>query len=238
MEVMCVIQARYGSSRLPGKVMENIGNVSVLEHVVRRVQAACEHVVVATPNEPKDACVFDKARALGVRAYMHQGPQEDVLARFYAVAQEYKPDVVVRITGDCPFIDPDMIRVLVNVQKETGSDYVSNLGPQVDGLDCEVFPRFMLEYAYENATSPYEREHVTPLIRKMAAVPITVVRELPLPGIRQHRWTIDDANDLLWFIEIAKALDVTPPAPTTMQLCELLRKRPDLCRYTESRMAA
>jgi len=188
----------------------------------------------------KDARIYDLAKKLGVRAYIHDGAHADVLGRYAAVAREYSPDVVIRVTADCPFIDPDMIRLLVGMQQESGAEYVSNLcgTTQVDGHDCEVFTRDILLRADAEATSALDREHVTPWIRRHAAVPLAVVRSLPLPGIRQHRWTLDTPDDLVFFRAIAAQIDTTPPAPTVAQLCVLFSQRPDLCRYAEWRDAA
>lgn len=204
--------------------MERIGPCTVLEHVVRRVRDACEDVCVASPSEVRNGHIFELAKSLGVRAYIHDGPESDVLGRYAAVAREYKPDVVVRVTSDCPFIDPDMIRLLVSVQEQSGAEYVSNLHgtTQVDGHDCEVFTTDILLRADERARLPYDREHVTPWIRRNAAVPIALVRSLPLPGIRQHRWTLDNENDLIFFRAVAALIDVTPPAPSAAQLCALI----------------
>lgn len=233
MSTLCVIQARYNSTRLPGKVLEPIGGVPVIEHVVRRAIAAVPDVVVALPNTPRDARIFDIVRRMDTPAYMHEGDEDDVLGRFVAVAREYRASTIVRITADCPFIDPAQIALMVDIQRRTGADFVSNSfsGMQVDGLDVEVFSRGALDIVAADETDPSEREHVTPSMRRLPhRVLVSTTLPLPCPEA-PHRWTLDTEDDLLWMREVARHIDVSPPAAVVWKLVKLLSDRPSLARF-------
>jgi spore coat polysaccharide biosynthesis protein SpsF (cytidylyltransferase family) len=231
---LAIIQARYNSTRLPGKVLEHIGDHTVLEHVVRRVQSAVQDVVVATPNTPKDARIISYTKdKLRTSVYMHDGPENDVLGRYAACAREHKADVIIRITADCPFIDPAMIQALLIVRDLTGADYASNVPdhPQIDGLDCEVFTRAILERADREATDATDREHVTPWIKRHAARDVIIDSQYDALPAGAHRWTLDTEQDLAWLNMIANEIDCTPPKNVVPDLVTLLRERPELARY-------
>lgn len=243
MSTLAIVAARWGSTRLPGKVLEQIGEWTALEHCVRRVQAAVPNVVVAIPNGPKDARIAMYCRdKLRVPCFLWDGPENDVLGRFVACARDRQADVVVRVTPDCPFVDPQMIGLLVMLQQSSGCPYVCNLPlprPQVDGLDCEVFTRELLEETqYRRPTRAEVREHVSSLMRWTAQWHLVLDRPLNLHDQRimgkpfgQDRWTLDTPADLAWFREIAKRIDVTPPRAVTWDLVELLNAEPQLRRY-------
>jgi len=165
-----IIQARMGSTRLPGKVMKDLKGKPVLWHVIERVKQAKNigQIIIATTTHKRDEIIFEKAKEWGVKAY--QGSEEDVLARYYEAANKYEIDTVVRITSDCPLIDPHVTDKIVEYYKNNNYTLVTNAGSNLSnrtyprGLDTEVFSFEVLEKAYRKAEEKYQREHVTPYI--------------------------------------------------------------------------
>lgn len=165
-KVIAVTQARYGSTRLPGKVLLTIDGISLLEvHLKRILQSKkIDKLVLATTHEEKANELIAISNTLGVQSY--QGSTQDVLDRFYQAAKPYQPDWVVRLTSDCPLLDPQVIDKVIEQCIRRDVDYCSNtLQPTYpDGLDVEVFKFSALERAWQNATAASDREHVTPYI--------------------------------------------------------------------------
>jgi len=165
MNITAIIQARMGSTRLPGKVMKVLGDRTVLAHVIARVKAvpSVNQVVVATTVLPDDEAVAEEARRHGARVY--RGSEQHVLSRYYGAATEAKADVVVRFTSDCPLLDPDVSERVIRTFLDGGYDYVRlGLETYPRGLDTEVFSYAALKRAHEEAEKAYEFEHVTPYI--------------------------------------------------------------------------
>jgi len=167
MKIVGIIQARMGSTRLPGKVMRDLCGQTVLAHVVRRVAAArnVARTVVATTTLERDDVVAAEARRLGAGVF--RGSEEDVLSRYYEAARAERADVVVRVTGDCPLVDPELIAAMADrFLALQNLDYLSNALTRTypRGFDTEVFSMKALEGAWREATTPAEREHVTPFM--------------------------------------------------------------------------
>ena len=169
MEVKTVLvtQARVGSTRLPGKVLKEVNGNTLLEtHLTRlkRCRKVCE-IIVATTIKKEDSIIFNNSIELGVKAY--KGSELDVLDRFYQAVKDENADWVVRVTSDCPLIDPILVDKVINFVQENNVDYVSNglIERFPDGQDVEVFKFSALKKAWENAKLLSEREHVTPYIR-------------------------------------------------------------------------
>jgi spore coat polysaccharide biosynthesis protein SpsF (cytidylyltransferase family) len=166
--VVAVVQARMSSSRLPGKVLARLGEQTVLELLLRRLARAREldEVVVATSTESSDDPGAREAERLSVRSL--RGSLTDVLSRYLEASAAVNADAIVRITADCPLMDPDVVDLVVRTWREGGADYVTNtLEPRSypDGLDVEVISAGALRRAGELARSRFDREHVTPYIR-------------------------------------------------------------------------
>ena len=161
-----IIQARMGSTRLPGKVMLNILGKPVLWHVVNRVSKArlIDRLFVATTVNPEDDIITEFCKSNNILVF--RGSENDVLDRYYQCAKEYNIKDIARITSDCPLHDPDVIDLVVNEYLKGNYDYVSSAYAFPDGFDVEVFSFNALENAWENAKLPSEREHVTPYIKK------------------------------------------------------------------------
>lgn len=169
-KIVAIIQARMGSTRLPGKVMKKMFGRTVLSHVIERVKQSEEinEIVIATSTLEQDEVISKEAKKCGVNCF--RGSEDDVLSRYYFTAKENNADAVVRITTDCPLIDPSIIDKIINNYKKNSYNLVTNAGIDTSqrkyprGLDTEVFSIKDLEKAFSNAIESYQREHVTPYI--------------------------------------------------------------------------
>ena len=168
MRKLIIVQARMGSSRLPGKVLKEVCGKTMLEHLfirLKRVKHA-DNIVIATTIKEQDNQIVDLCKMLNAPFY--RGSEDDVLSRYYEAALKDRADLVVRVTSDCPLIDPQIIDRIINyyIDNKDNVDYVSNglnrTYPR--GMDVEVFSFSILKEAYEEATKGNEREHVTPFI--------------------------------------------------------------------------
>lgn len=159
-----IIQARMGSSRLPGKMMLHLGNKEALTHVIDRVKKAKEidEVIVATSEKNHDVVIAEQARESGVSVY--RGDGSDVLGRMFYAAVESNADNIIRINGDCSFVSPEIVDYLAISAMTKDIDYISNKVTRTFplGLDVEVFTMDSFELVHGEATAPHEREHVTP----------------------------------------------------------------------------
>jgi len=197
--VAVVVQARMSSSRLRGKVLEDLGPASTLELLCRRLARLSEAsaVVIATSDQENDDPVAELAEQLGLAAV--RGPLDDVLERFRLAAEEVGCDAVVRITADCPLAEPAVIDRLIRMWREREDlHYVWNTREPrsfPDGLDAEVLSRWALEEAASQTADPYDREHVTPFVRdRPERFP---QRSLRLdPPARAVKLSLDTAEDL------------------------------------------
>lgn len=193
---VAILQARLSSSRLPGKVLMPLAGVPMIGFMIERIRRATsiDELVLATSVEASDDSLAEAVAALDVRVV--RGPLDDVLARFAQAAELTQPEIVVRLTGDCPLIDASLIdRVVEKVAKE-GALYASNCVPASypDGLDCEAFRVELLNEAVTQASLPSEREHVTPWIRNRAGGQVATIKSSV--DLSSLRWTVDYADDL------------------------------------------
>jgi len=163
MDIVAIIQARMGSTRLPGKVLMDLFGKTVLEHVIDRVKICplVDKIVVATTTLPIDDVIVQECARINIHTF--RGSSEDVLSRYYGAAKESGADIIIRVTSDCPLFDPD---VLTNMLERFNVDYLSNTIKRTfpKGLDAEIFTMSTLERAHIEATDDYDREHVTPYI--------------------------------------------------------------------------
>lgn len=198
MATIAVIQARMSSTRLPGKVLMDLGGQTMLSRVVRRLQRAIglDGVLVATSVEPDDDAVVEECCRLGVPVC--RGSRDDVLDRYYHAARTASAATVVRITADCPLLDPDVVAALVEARARHQADYASNTLERTypRGLDVEVFTFEALERSWREAKQPHQREHVTPYIYEHPDLfKITSVK-LHDATYGHWRWTVDTWDDL------------------------------------------
>jgi spore coat polysaccharide biosynthesis protein SpsF (cytidylyltransferase family) len=211
MRTVAVIQARSGSTRFPGKVTADLCGRPMLAHVIERVTRAVtvDRVVVATTDLPADDAVADLAARCG--AAVTRGPVDDVLGRFVVAAREHGAGVVVRVTADCPLVDPSIIDAVVRARAEQAADYASNLTPPTypDGYDAEAVTTACLERLAREVICDYEREHVTARVRERPELfsVVNVAGDRDLSGIRL---TVDVPEDLVRVASILAALDGDP----------------------------
>jgi spore coat polysaccharide biosynthesis protein SpsF len=201
MKTVAIIQARLGSTRLPAKVLLPLptGRV-VLQEVIHRCQQiqGIDAVVVAIPATADNDLLlpFASAAAMVVR-----GPEHDVLARYWEAAKAAEADVIMRITADCPLLDPQTCTETLDLYRKHGPGYVSNAWPVREyphGWDCEVFSREALELAHFNATDYEDREHVTPYMKRTQCKAFLKARV-----DRSHlRWTLDALDDYVRIVDV------------------------------------
>jgi spore coat polysaccharide biosynthesis protein SpsF len=165
MNIVIITQARFGSSRLPGKVLKKIGDNSLLELHLKRLKKVtiANNIIVATTNESESDMIT--AVAQNENCFFYKGSTEDVLGRFFHASQLFDSSYVVRVTSDCPLIDPALVNKVIEYTLEHDFNYCMLSEQFPDGVDVEVFRTEELEDAYLNAKLPFEREHVTPYIR-------------------------------------------------------------------------
>lgn len=210
MRTVAVIQARTGSTRLPGKVLLPLLGEPVLTHVVRRVARArrLDAVVIATTVEPADDAIEDLARASGWS--LVRGSESDLVARYLLAARRHGAEIVVRVTSDCPLIDPDVVDGVVAALADTGADYASNTLPPRTyprGLDAEAFTIAALERVDREDLDPASREHATPFLYRHPE--LFDLAPVPLGGAEDYanlRWTLDTPEDYRLITAIYEAL--------------------------------
>jgi len=195
LKTLAIVQARMNSTRFPGKVMKNINGKPVIELLLSRLAKSekIDKIILATSINAENDSLSKYVKSIGYDIF--RGNEEDVLERYYKAAEVYDPETVVRITGDCPLIDPELVDKVIEYFYTSGADYVSNtISPTFpDGLDTEVFSFNSLITANKKAKSKYEREHVTPFIKSSESF-----RAENVSGEIDHskkRWTLDDPQD-------------------------------------------
>jgi spore coat polysaccharide biosynthesis protein SpsF len=197
MRVVAIIQARMGSTRLPGKVLMDIAGETMLARVVNRVRRATriDETAVATTVSGKDEPIVSECRRLGVACF--RGSEEDVLDRYYQTALTHKAEAVVRITSDCPLIDPEVIDTVIEAFLTHKPDYASNCLERSypRGLDTEVMSVEALTHAWRESKKPYQRVHVTSYIYENPELFRTISIKADA-DYRHQRWTVDTPEDL------------------------------------------
>jgi spore coat polysaccharide biosynthesis protein SpsF len=225
--VLAILQARVSSSRLPGKVLKPILGRAMLLHQLDRVRRAhsIDELVIATSTESSDDAIETMCAAEGIRCF--RGSLNDVLDRFYQAALPTRPDYIVRLTGDCPLADPELIDRVVDYLIANGIDIAGAAPTYPDGLDVEAIRFSSLETAWKEAVLPSDREHVS----------LFIVRQpdrFRVQGLdndvdlSRMRWTVDEPEDFELVRQIYEALYPANPAFTTQDILALLAARPEL----------
>lgn len=191
--VGCIIQARMGSSRLPGKVLMPLGGKPVILHVLERCSRidGVDHVVLATTEEAADGPLVEAASKAGYSTFM--GDEHDVLSRYAAVARAQDYDVIMRVTGDCPLFDPVLAGSFLKTFLVRKADFAILRG-WPHGLDCELLTRQVLEDVDKAATAPADREHVTLWVKNQKSYNVFAL-EAPDAGLMRERWVLDYPED-------------------------------------------
>lgn len=227
MKTVAIVQARMGSTRLPNKVMKTIEGKPMIELLLERLSRSrkLDQIMVATSVDPRNAPLVQHVRKLGYQC--EQGSENDVLDRYLQAARAVRADVVVRITGDCPLVDPALVDEVIAGFEAADVDYYSNINPPSypDGLDIEVFSLAALERAGRETAEPFDHEHVTPYLRNSGKFRQDAMRGAE--DLSALRWTVDEAADY----EVVRSV-FAHFAPdihfSWRQVLELQRKQPGL----------
>lgn len=230
MKVAAIIQARIGSTRLPGKILKTVNGKTLLEYQIERVKKAkgIDQIIIATTIKESEQPIVELCERLGIEYY--RGSEENVLSRYYETAQKFRADVIVRLTSDCPIIDPVVIDKVIKeyLDNEPLYDYVSNTLERTypRGLDTEVFSFEALKKAFREAVLPRDKEHVT-------AYFYTNPHLFNLRGIKNEinygsfRWTVDTMEDFKLIDLILSELYDPSKLFLLDDVLTLLRKHPE-----------
>jgi spore coat polysaccharide biosynthesis protein SpsF len=229
MKKVAIIQARMGSTRLPGKILKDIKGQPMLWHVIDRVNYSnlIDKIVIATTDNKEDDKIENFCKTNDINFY--RGNQEDVLDRYYQTARIYQADLIIRITSDCPLIDPSIIDKIIEhyLNNKEKVDYVSNILERTypRGMDVEVFSFRTLETAWQKAEQQYQREHVTPYICKnpdtftmshvkneidLSILRLTVDEEKDLELVRGIYKKLYNKNTVFYLEDIVKLFEEYP----------------------------
>ncbi len=230
LRIVVIVQARMGATRLPEKPLKQIMHRPLLSYQLERLRRAqtVAEVVVATTTAAADQAIVDLCLAEGVSVY--RGSEQDVLDRYYQAAKLFQADVIVRVTGDCPLIDPAVLDRLVSdyIEHFPAYDYISNaiVRTYPRGLDVEVFSFKSLEIAASQARRPEEREHVTPYFYEHPEL-FALKNIANATDASDQRWTVDTAEDFLLIGHIITALYPENPGFGMQDILELLGRHPE-----------
>ncbi|HEY9206265.1 MAG TPA: glycosyltransferase family protein [Candidatus Methanoperedens sp.] len=234
MRIIAIIQARLGSTRLPGKVLLDLQGKTVLEHVIDRVRASkfINNIVVATTILKKDLRIVNICSSNGISVYC--GSENDVLDRYYQAAKLFNADNIVRITSDCPLIDPLVIDEVIKLHLQENADYTSNTIKETypDGQDTEIFTFEALKEAWKNANLISEREHVTPYIRKNQAFKCVNLESKII--LSHKRWTLDNPEDYDFIKIIYKNIYNKKHIFNMDEILEFINNNPEIERINQS----
>ena len=190
-----IVQARMGSTRLPGKVLKKIKGATLIEILLKRLSKSkqIDKIVVATTNNSEDEKLVDYVKSLGFETFC--GDEDDVLNRYYQCAKSFNAQTIIRVTGDCPLIDPELVDDIIKHFYSSKVDYCSNTNPPTypDGLDTEVFSFRALEKSRKFAQTLHHKEHVTPILKsdKRFSRKNFTNKE----NMSKKRWTVDEIDD-------------------------------------------
>jgi len=232
MNVLAIIQARMDSNRLPGKALMLLENKPILEHIIDSLRFSnfINKIIIATTNLSEDDVIYDLAKNLGVEVF--RGDPNDVLSRFYKCAKLYDGEIVLRLTGDNPLVDPELIDQIIDISKTEKCDYVSNvlhLTFPYGYSPCEAINFKTLEYLYKNKTDPKTREHIVYYIKRNPELfnlkEVTAPKNLERPD---WRLTIDYIEDYQLLSKIFSKLYVQDSYIQYKILVDFLDNHPNL----------
>lgn len=200
-----VIQARMGSTRLPGKVMMAVSGKPLIGHMIDRLRQAnlVDRIIVATSTDSSNDNMCDYLEQMGISVF--RGNEDDVLERFYLAAKSYNLKYIVRLTADCPLVDPHIVDKFINEYFAQKADYLASDQTWAEGLDTEIFSFPILETAYRNAKKQSEREHPTMYFHNHPQL-FNIVKFQSPTDDSKYRITVDEPQDLEVVKCIFKAL--------------------------------
>jgi spore coat polysaccharide biosynthesis protein SpsF len=232
--ILAILQARMSSSRLPGKVMKSVLGRPMIERQIERLlhSKRIDQLIVATSNQQEDHVLETLCKRIGI--FCFRGNLENVLDRFYQAAKPFKPAHIIRLTGDCPLIDPALIDELVDLYLNRQCDYASNCEEPTlpDGLDAEIFSFAVLEETWKEAILPSELEHVTSFIR-VHPERYKIGHYKYHKDLSNLRWTVDEFEDLEFVRRVYEKLYPSNPEFKTDDIVALLELKPELLKINK-----
>lgn len=234
-KICAIVQARMGSSRLPGKVLERIIHKPMVWHVVNRLKFSkkLDEIILAIPNSKENNVLEQFAKNNKIKYF--RGSEQDVLSRYYETAKKFKCDTIVRITSDCPLIDPEIVDKVVEEHLSSKTDYTANVLKRtyLKGLDVEVLTFEALEKSFKETKKQPHREHVTLYIRehpeKFKRVSVENEKDFS-----RFRWTVDEKEDLEFVREVYKRLYKEGKIFLMAEIIKLLEKEPKLLEINKN----
>jgi spore coat polysaccharide biosynthesis protein SpsF len=231
-KITAIIQARLGSTRLKGKTLMTLRGTPLLGHLIKRLRLSrhISDIVVATTVNERDEAIVTFARENHLKVY--RGSEDDVLDRFYKAAVKYQAETIVRVTPDCPMLDPRVLDRVISKHKEDRYDYVANtIKPTFpDGLDTEVFSFNTLKKAWSEATLLSEREHVTPYIYKKPHIFRLYNVENEGEDLSWMRWTVDTMQDYRFVSKIFEKMNRSDDIFFMEDVLNLLKDHPEFLK--------
>jgi glutamate-1-semialdehyde 2,1-aminomutase len=228
MKTVMIIQARMGSSRLPGKVLKTIGRWPAISWVALSAHYTygVDDVWLATSTNPEDDELAAWAHDIKFMSCF-RGSELDVLDRYYQTAVRANADVIIRVTGDCPLLDPNVTAEVIALQKQTGYPYVSNVDPATypDGLDVQVMTMDALQLTWKEATRPSDRECVCEYMTRDKNRFPSANLTCPVPGLADERWVLDTFDDLEF---LRLVTDGFQPGISYPEVLDILHRKPQL----------
>ena len=233
MKIVSTIEARIGSTRLPGKVMKEIVGKPMLELLIERLKRAkrIDEIIVATTIKPEDRIIVKLTKRINIKCF--RGSSEDVLDRVLRATKAYQGNIIVEITGDCPLLDPELVDRIIKIYLENEYDYVSNRIKMTypRGLDAQVFSVNILDEVSKLTNDPADRENVSLYIYEHPKkYKLCNIKAPPEHHHPEYRWTVDTEEDLQFVKAIYENLYYENPYFRTGDIMKLLEEQPDLCK--------
>jgi spore coat polysaccharide biosynthesis protein SpsF len=225
---IAIIQARMGSTRLPGKILKTLAGKPALWHVIDRLRHSryLRDIIIATTEKPEDDIVINFCEENQVKYF--RGSEKDVLDRYYQAAKFFCADPIIRITADCPVIDPVIVDELIDRFFKGCYDIYSLGGEFPNGLDCGVLRFWVIEDLWRNTELPSDREHVGVTYIRNHPEKYKIGEYKKFKGLYEHRWTLDEENDLRFLQAVYNRLYKTGRIFLTQDILNLLEKEPKL----------
>lgn len=232
--ILAILQARLSSSRFPKKVLQPILGIPMILHQIKRIKQSklIDKIILATSAEPSDADLVKTCKDNNILIYT--GNLNNVLERFYQIYKTEKPSYIVRLTGDCPVTDPQVIDQVIAFHKDHAYEYTSNTAPDTfpDGLDVEIINALSFEKIITAKTSIEEKEHVTLYIHNNPKKFKIGNYQSPI-DYSKHRWTVDYKEDFQFITEIYQHLFKKNPSFNMQDILSLLKKKPELIKINQ-----
>ena len=230
--IAAIIQARMGSTRFPGKVMKTILGKKILKYQIERVSRSklLNQIIIATTNKSRDDKIKDFCEENSLLYF--RGNEDNVLNRYFECAKKFKTDIIVRLTSDCPLIDPKIIDLVLKKYLINNYDFVANTSPPIDsfypdGMDVEVFSYKLLKMANYEANNDSEKEHVTEFFWKKPNI-FNLYKCNLKKNLSHYRLTLDYPQDLKLLTEVIKALYIKKPKFNLSDIIKFLDENPKI----------